>query len=134
MTSPIFIDQVTTLGCASTFAVPTNLITTSFSSKSELAINLSTNGQSVTFMGYVAPTNALDVSNSNTPAVIEPGNPVTTTPTYRGVAQIDANGNIQVTSTNAFSGNNGRAAILDSTHQQYLTVGNAGNGNGSPGR
>jgi len=132
VTSPIFLDQITTSGTpVSTFAVPANLIATSFSSKSELAINLSTDGQSVTFMGYATPINKLDVSNSNTPAIIEPGNPVTTTPTFRAVAQIDAGGNIQVTPTNAFSGNNGRAAILDSTHQQYLTVGNAGNGNGS---
>jgi hypothetical protein len=40
---------------------------TSFSSKSELALNLSTDGQDVTFMGYLAPVNAIDVSNSNTP-------------------------------------------------------------------
>ena len=31
---------------------------------------------------------------------------------YRAVAQVDATGAIQVTPTNAYSGNNGRAAIL----------------------
>ena len=31
---------------------------TSFSSKSELALNLSTDGRYVTFMGYVAPVGA----------------------------------------------------------------------------
>jgi hypothetical protein len=72
----------------------------------------------------------LDVSNSNTPGVVDPTNPVTTTPTYRAVAQVDANGNIQVTTTNAYSGNNGRAAIAD--NGLYYTVGNSGNGSGTP--
>jgi hypothetical protein len=49
---------------------------TSFSSKSEVALNLSTDGQYVAFMGYLAPIDALDVSNSNTPGVIDPTNPV----------------------------------------------------------
>ena len=49
---------------------------TSFSSKSEVALNLSTDGRYVTFMGYVAPVGAVDVSNSNTPGVIDPTNPV----------------------------------------------------------
>ena len=49
---------------------------TSFPSKSEIALNLSTDGRVVTFMGYLAPVDALDVSNSNTPAVVDPTNPV----------------------------------------------------------
>jgi hypothetical protein len=53
-----------------------NSISTSFSSKSELALNLSTNGSALTFMGYKAPINTLDVSNSNTPNHIDPTNPV----------------------------------------------------------
>ena len=44
---------------------------TSFSSKSELALNLSTDHSSLTFMGYVAPIDALDVSNSNTPGEVD---------------------------------------------------------------
>ena len=132
VTSPIFLDQITTAGThVNTLAINPSRIVTSFPSKSELSLNLSTDGHSLTFMGYAAPVNALDVSNSNTPGVIEPGNPVTTTPTYRTVAQIDANGTLQTTNTNAYSGNNGRAAIYDSVHNDYLTVGNAGNGNGS---
>jgi hypothetical protein len=51
-------------------------VVTSFSSKSEIALNLSTDGRVVTFMGYQAPLNAIDVSNSNTPAVVDPTNPV----------------------------------------------------------
>ena len=134
VTSPIFLDQLTTAGAkVDTLAINPNRIVTSFPSKSELSLSLSTDGRSLTFMGYAAPENALDVSNSNTPGVIEPGNPVTTTPTYRTVAQIDANGNLQTTDTNAYSGNNGRAAIYDAADNQYLTVGNAGNGSGSAG-
>ena len=41
-------------------------IVTSFSSKSELALNFSTTGNALTFMGYNAPINTLDVSNSYT--------------------------------------------------------------------
>jgi hypothetical protein len=44
-------------------------IVTSFSSKSELALNLSTSGSALTFMGYKALINTLDVSNSNTPSM-----------------------------------------------------------------
>jgi hypothetical protein len=71
------------------------------------------------------------VSNSNTPGIIEPGNPVTTTPTYRKVVQLNADGSIQTTTTNAYPGNNGRAVILAS-NGAYYAVGNAGNGDGSP--
>ena len=104
-------------------------VVTSFSSKSEIALNLSTNGQVVTFMGYQAPLNALDVSNSNTPAVVDPTNPVPGS-FYRVVAELDAQGRFRFTKTNAYSGNNGRAAILnnkDGANVVY-TSGNAGNG------
>ncbi len=140
ITSPIFLQEITTSGTdVGTAKIDPSVITTSFSSKSELALNLTSDGSGLTFMGYASPINQLDVSNSNTPAIIEPGNPVTTTPTYREVAQINhdaqinSNGYItpQVTTTNAYSGNNGRAAVLGS-NGLYYTVGNAGNGNGSP--
>ncbi len=73
ITSPIFLDQITTNGTlVSTFTVPTSTVVTSFSSKSELALNLSSDGNYVTFMGYAAPLNALDVSNSNTPGILIP--------------------------------------------------------------
>jgi hypothetical protein len=102
---------------------------TSFSSKSELALNLSTDGQFVTFMGYLAPVGAIDVSNSNTPFVIDPTNPVPGQD-YRVVAQVDARGHFRFTKTNAYSGNNGRAVIMNVTNGAsfaYL-AGNAGNG------
>ena len=57
-------------------AVPTDEVVTSFSSKSELALNLSTDHSYLTFMGYIAPIDALDVSNSNTAAAVDPTNPV----------------------------------------------------------
>ena len=132
VTSQIFLDQIKTDGSkVNTLAINPGRIVTSFPSKSEIALNLSTDGRSLTFMGYAAPVNALDISNTNTPGIAEPGNPVTATPTYREVAQIDANANLQITRTGAYSGNNGRAAIYDAAHNQYLTVGNAGNGDGS---
>ena len=66
-----------------------NRVVTSFSSKSEIALNLSTDGRVVTFMGYLAPLDALDVSNSNTPAVVDPTNPVPGS-FSRVVAEVDA--------------------------------------------
>ena len=94
---------------------------TSFSSKSELALNLSTDGKYLTFMGYVAPIDAIDVSNSNTPGVVDPTNPVGEN-AYRAVAQVDAKGNFQFTETNAYSGNNGRAAILNNRRRRECSL------------
>ena len=107
-------------------------VVTSFPSKSEIALNLSTDGRVVTFMGYLAPINALDVSNSNTPGVVDPTNPVPGS-YYRVVAEVDALGNFRFTKTNAYSGNNGRAAILNNKNGANLVymAGNAGNG-GTP--
>jgi hypothetical protein len=102
---------------------------TSFSSKSELALNLSTDGRDVTFMGYVSTPGSIDVSNANTPGVTDPTNPVTGAD-YRAVVQLGQQGRFSFTETNAYSGNNGRAAILNDTHGQrvYYMAGNAGNG------
>ncbi|MBR1206521.1 MULTISPECIES: hypothetical protein [unclassified Bradyrhizobium] len=105
---------------------------TSFSSKSELALNLSLDHRSVTFMGYLAPIGAIDVSNSNTPDVIDPTNPVPGT-YYRLVAEVDENGRFHFTKVNGYSGNNGRAAVFNDRHGAgvFYTAGNAGNG-GNP--
>ncbi|MBV9406396.1 MAG: hypothetical protein JO211_13710, partial [Acidobacteriaceae bacterium] len=130
ITSPIYLDEITTEGSLiNTLQVPASVGVTSFSSKSELALNLSANGNYLTFMAYQAPFNALDVSNSNTPSVVDPTNPVGLS-YYRQVIQLDTNGNFAATLTNAYSGNNGRAAVLAS-NGNYYTVGNAGNG-GNP--
>jgi len=130
VTSPIFIDQLTYSGTLlNTYAVPPNMLVTSFSSKSELAINLSPDLPFLTFVGYVAPPNALDVSNSNTPGVYDPTNPVGSS-YYRAVAQLSPSGALQLTPTNAYSGNNGRAAIL--ANGLYYMAGNHNNGSGTP--
>ena len=117
VTSPIFLDNIATDGhLLGTLPVPSDQIVTSFSSKSELALNLSSDRKSITFMGYrggtgfVTGPNQLDVSNSNTPGVVDPTNPVVSE-YYRSVAEVDADGHIQITEGNAYSGNNGRAAI-----------------------
>ena len=89
VTSPIFLDDMTQDGwVVGTLPIPTDQIVTSFSSKSELALNRSVDGKSLTFVGYrggvgcggtaVSPTgpNLLDVSNGNTPGVCDVTNPV----------------------------------------------------------
>jgi hypothetical protein len=136
VTSPAFIDQLTPYGhLVSTLPIPDSgrqPFVTSFSSKSEMALNLSTDGRYVTFMGYAAQPDLLDVSNSNTPGIIDATNPVPSA-YYRVVATLDRWGRLSYTETNAYSGNNGRAAILYDSHGADLlyTAGNAGNG-GSP--
>jgi hypothetical protein len=141
ITAKIILDQLTPSGIpinslevpnSSQKGVPStrDQMVTSFSSKSELALDLSTDGQSVSFMGYLAPINTLDVSNGNTPGVVDPTNPVPGL-NYRVVAQIDAKGRLHFTATNAYSGNNGRAAILNADDGVLYAAGNAGNG-GNP--
>jgi len=132
ITSPIFLDNITTNGeRLGTLAVPGGTIVTSFSSKSELALNRSDDGRSITFVGYhggpgfVTGPNQLDVSNSNTPGVVDPTNPVVSQ-YFRAVAEVDAHGHIQITDGNAYSGNNGRAAIK--AGGQYYLSGNDNNG------
>ncbi|HXE30952.1 MAG TPA: hypothetical protein VN515_04035 [Terriglobales bacterium] len=104
-------------------------LVTSFSSKSEGALNLSTSGRFLTLMGYDAAVNAVDISNSNTPGAVDPTNPVGAN-AYRAAAVVDAEGNVDLVRTNAYSGNNGRAAVLDDAdHRDVIyTAGNAGNG------
>ena len=128
VTSPISLLQLTTGGAlVNSLAVNSAQMVTSFSSKSELALNISSDGKSVSFMGYNAPVNALDVSNSNTPGVIDPTNPVTSAGVSRVIGSVDlTTGALTATNTNAYSGNNGRAAVL--VNGTYYTVGNAGNG------
>ncbi len=139
VTSKILLDQITTAGAlVNSLEVPNSSqngvppekdqMVTSFSSKSEVALNLSTDGSLLTFMGYLAPINAIDVSNSNTPAVFDAGDPDGIS-NYRVVAQVDQHGKFHFTTTNAYSGNNGRAAILNNSQgaNAIYTAGNAGN-------
>jgi hypothetical protein len=133
VTSRIFLSEMTPSGVPlGTITVPPGRLVTSFSSKSELALNFSPDGSTLSFMGYVTKPAELDVSNSNTPGVIDPTNPVPGA-VYRAVAQMSANGPLRITETNAYSGNNGRAAITAEVggNQLIYTSGNAGNG-GNP--
>ena len=132
VTSQIFLDNIDSKGkLIGTLAVPSDQLVTSFSSKSELAVNLASDGKSITFVGYhggpgfLTAPNQLDVSNSNTPGVIDRTNPATSN-YYRSVAEVDANGQITVTDGNAYSGNNGRAAFKFAPY--YYLVGNDNNG------
>jgi hypothetical protein len=140
ITSKIFLDQLTPWGFPiSSLEVPNSTepditpsgdqMVTSFSSKSELALNLSTGGRYVTFMGYRAPSGELDTSNGSTPGVFDPTDtdPVTA---YRVTAQVNAFGQFKFTDTNAYSGDNPRAAILNEEEGRKLiyAAGNAGSG------
>ena len=132
ITSPVFLDDLSTDGkLLGTLPIPTDQIVTSFSSKSELALNLSSDGKSITFVGYrggpgfLTAPNQLDVSNSNTPGVVDPTNPVVTQ-YYRSVAEVDADGHVHITEGNAYSWNNGRAAIK--ANWTYYLTGNDNNG------
>jgi hypothetical protein len=140
ITSTIFLDQITPSGfLLDSLEVPnstfknvrseSNQLVTSFSSKSEIALNLSTDHKFLTFMGYVAPVDTVDVSNSNTPGAVDPTNPVGTT-YYRAVATVNHAGKFSFTETNAYSGNNGRAVILNNSNgvEAFYSAGNAGDG------
>ena len=138
VTQPIVLDEIdpNNANLIKAVTVPDNpsngdYLTTSFSSKSELSVNQSTDGRYDTFIGYVAPPATIDASNANTPGEIDPTIGDSATPVYRGVAQVDAGANFAFTETNAFSGDNGRAALLDpedGSHGTIFAVGNAGNG------
>jgi len=136
VTSPIFLDELTPTGSLiNSLEVPNSMTTTgdqlvtSFSSKSEEALHLSLDGNYLSFIDYVAPVNTLDASNGNTPGVIDPTNPMPGA-YYRAVATVNAAGQFTFTETNAYSGNNGRAAIYVNTNGNnfFYTAGNAGNG------
>jgi hypothetical protein len=125
ITSKIYLDQLTPAGAlVDSLEVPNSSqngvpptkdqMVTSFSSKSEMALNLSTDDNYLTFMGYLAPIGAIDISNSNTPAIFDPSNPDGLS-NYRVVAQVDQHGKFHFTKTNSYSGNNGRAAILNNS-------------------
>jgi hypothetical protein len=140
ITSAVYLDQITPFGeLVNTLEVPnssmpgitstSDQLVTSFSSKSEEALHLSLSGKVLTFMDYVAPVDTIDVSNSNTPGAVDPTNPVGVN-AYRAVGVVNANGKFHFTETNAYSGNNGRSAILNDTdgNDIFYTAGNAGNG------
>jgi hypothetical protein len=130
VTSKLYLNELTPSGRPQgVIPVPSSDLVTSFSSKSEGALNLSPDGKYVTFIDYVAAPDTIDASNANTPGVIDPTNPVTGA-NYRAVASLSATGQWNFTETNAYSGNNGRAAVEAKVNGKYYvyTAGNAGNG------
>ena len=121
------------------------IASTSFSSKSELSLNITktAHGSVATFMAYAGGgLGTLDVSNSDTTAYVDSTNPVTSTyggtvagnPNYafnRAVVALNADGTYSTTQTLAYGGNNGRSAVLGA-NGKYYTVGNSNNGSGAP--
>jgi hypothetical protein len=150
VTSPMIIDKNALTGTLpvplTSFTLPDGVLVTSFPSKSEMGLHLSTDGTQISLMGYVAHVNEIDVSNSDTFNHLDSNNPVKdllgnslvaptpATPTLvrsRGIALFDAVGlstSANVITVNAYSGNNGRGAILDSGSGIFFLTGNAGNG------
>ncbi len=116
--------------------VPASQMVTSFESKSELAVNVATNGQSLSFSGYGAPNGSVDASNSNTPGVFDFTNPdvsgensaYTAGGYYRVAGDLSSDGRWTFTDTNSYSGDNERAVLLDSADHEFLAAGNDNNG------
>jgi hypothetical protein len=120
-----------------------SIVSTSFSSKSELGLNLTrtSSGYVATVMGYAGGgVGNLDVSNSDTTAYKDTTNPVTSffapgaNQAYafnRSVVAFSANGSYTTTQTLAYGGNNGRSAVL-APNGLYYTAGNSNNGSGTP--
>jgi len=137
VTSPIFIDRMTITGGLINIIPVTSLlstqngasVTTSFPSKSELGLNLTPGASGITFMAYGSEANALDVSNASTPGHVDITNPVNGRSiliNQRDIIEFSATGATLVTTTNAYSGNNGRNVVLGG-NGNYFTAGNAGN-------
>src|ERR1700691_357047 len=143
VTSPIFLTAVDPNGgrVLNRLRVPTSLVVTSFSSKSELALHLGQDehGNHLVFVGYAGSgVGALDVSNSDAVAGQDPTNPVTFAfgsdyAFHRTIVSLDDDGHLSYTPTINYGGNNGRAALLGSDGL-YYTVGNANNGNAPTGK
>jgi hypothetical protein len=137
VTSPIFLDQLAPSGkVLSTLNVTDAIFTqlglhvaTSFPSKSELGLSFTPDNSAVTFMAYGSPANALDVSNSSTPGHVDITDLVNGQRVLiyqRDIVELNGDGSVQVTTTNTYSGNNGRNVALGATGYYYM-VGNAGN-------
>jgi hypothetical protein len=127
--TPVELTDVTPSGSQiNQTAVPSDQVTTSFSSKSELAINFSTDGKDLSFLGYNAAPNTLDSSNSSTPLAPDPTNPDTAGPFNRVAADLGSDGSWSFTDSNAFSGDNGRAVLLNNALGTFYAAGNSNNG------
>jgi hypothetical protein len=140
VTSPIQLTDIdpTSGVVLSKVTVPTNQVVTSFPSKSEVGLHITSDagGPHLVFVGYAgAGVGALDVSNSDAVSGQDPTNPVTFAfgSSYafaRTIVSMDGNGHFSYTPTIDYGGNNGRSALLGS-NGLYYAVGNANNGNAS---
>jgi hypothetical protein len=123
--------QTTNITTAAAALTTPEVFTVSFASQSGMGLSVSPDGKSLTFMGYNAALDQLDVTNSNTPGVVDATNTDIQTATYRTVGQLDfASGKLSFTHTNAYSGDDARNAIL--ANGMYYMVGAAGNSGSSP--
>jgi hypothetical protein len=131
LTAPVILDEFSLGGVlAGQLALPTTTaganhgLVTSGGSKSEGGLNLSTDGHSLTYIGYdttklVNPVGTADVSKT-----LAGGGP--SVAVNRDIAVINAAGTINTTTslTDAYQGDNARAAIsIDGA--EFFTVGNA---------
>ncbi len=140
VTSPILLTSIdpTSGVVLSKITVPTDQVVTSFPSKSEVGLHITSdsNGPHLVFVGYAgAGVGALDVSNSDAVPGQDPTNPVTFAfgSSYafaRTIVSMDGSGRFSYTPTIDYGGNNGRSALLGS-NGLYYAVGNANNGNAS---
>ena len=147
VTSPLELIDLSTTN-ASVLAqetLNTSQVVTSFSSKSELGLNITktASGLVATVMGYT-PGGAgypsigvgmLDVSNADNPAYIDTTNVAsqfykgsyTDYAFNRSVVAVGASGSYTITPTTAYGGDNSRAAVL-APNGLYYTVGNSNSG------
>jgi hypothetical protein len=138
VTSAIHLTDVdpTTNQVLSKVTVPADQVVTSFPSKSELGLHITTDGAGahLVFVAYAGSgPGALDVSNSDAVPGQDTTNPVTfaftTSHSFaRTITSMDGNGHFVYTPTIDYGGNNGRSALLGS-NGLYYAVGNANNGN-----
>jgi hypothetical protein len=155
VTSPLIVQDLSAANAKllASGTLPTNEIVTSFSSKSELGLSITqtSKGAVATFMGYAPggagfpPTAAgmLDVSNADNTAFKDTTNAASVfytakfSPKFtdwafnRSVVALSVNGAFAITQTNAYGGDNSRAAVL-APNGLYYTVGNSNSGTKTP--
>ncbi len=154
VTSQIFLQNYAT---SSTYEIDPGAVVGSFSSKSELALNVSSDGSAITFMAYNPQTSfsstgtggiaavttggsnnlgLLDISNSNTPGLVDPTNTVNAS-AYRSVTQVSiasllgGGGTLSngsgLSVTNTNAYSGNNGRAVVLYNGQYYMVGNAGN-------
>jgi len=131
ITSPITFTQLTPAGASTgvVINVPQSYLDTSFSSKSELGINLTPDGSAVTFFAYPATANQIDLSNSATPGNDFSGDTDVAPATYRAIGKLNYDGGLSpITEIVDYSGDNARNVMLAS-NGLYYTVGASASSN-----